>query len=176
VKEIIQILKKHFHIHKESIQQIQELETKTMKLTAENEDMYMKIKQLVNENNEFRSMMEELIKRNKDIESATNELAADLEQMKLDKKLHDNFIIANEIASLYIHYYIKPVFSRELGQSWDKFTTKLSEIEQELDTYNKKCIEQAKSPEYDDLYKYLIRYLEPLQTHIPLVKSSELEI
>jgi len=46
----------------------------------------MDLYQIQNIVNEFRSMVEELIKRNKDIESTTNELAADLEQMKLDKK------------------------------------------------------------------------------------------
>jgi hypothetical protein len=59
-----------------------EIESYLQQLATGKMDLY----QIQNIVNEFRSMVGELIKRNKDIELTTNELAADLEQMKLDKK------------------------------------------------------------------------------------------
>lgn len=139
--EIIYSLKQHILIHYSTIERVDTLEGKVDKLIDENKEM----------------------------RATTNRLIVDIEERKAREQVTDGLILSNEIANLYIEYYVKPVFYRKSGHtSWDRFTSSLAKIEQQIDCKRLESIEKDESPPYETLYKELIEYLEPLQKCISL--------
>ncbi|CAF4377714.1 unnamed protein product, partial [Adineta steineri] len=81
------------------------------------------------------------------------------QQMNSKQNITDGLLIANEIASLYIEYYVKPVFHHRLGySSWDKFCDRLAAIEAEIDDRPLDASEKGLTIPYETLYKDLVYY------------------
>ncbi|CAF1224311.1 unnamed protein product [Rotaria sordida] len=109
------------------------------------------------------------VKRLEKVEQTTNVLVKQMEDINSKQNITDGLLIANEIASLYIEYYVKPVFHRRLGHSsWDTFCDKLAAIEAEIDDRALDASEKGLTIPYETLYKDLINYLQPLQKDIGL--------
>ncbi|CAF1340871.1 unnamed protein product [Adineta steineri] len=109
------------------------------------------------------------VKRLEKVEQTTNELIEQMKDINSKQNITNGLLIANETASLYIGYYVKPVFHHRLGySSWDKFCDRLAAIEAEIDDRPLDASEKGLTIPYETLYKDLINYLQPLQKDIGL--------
>ena len=107
-------------------------------------------------------------------EAKCESLTLELQRLKTDfetmnEKLirSEALIMSNEIASLYIQYFVKPVLLRRCGNaSWDKFTNSLSTIETEMDNTRLRKVEAGEEIDDEELYKSLVTFLEPIQREI----------
>ncbi|CAF3917126.1 unnamed protein product [Rotaria sp. Silwood1] len=103
------------------------------------------------------------------LEDNTNFLYNQVSKLQEESNKEEAFILANDLSTLYEEYFVKPVFLRRFGDgSWDKFTNRLSELEQETNKNILRSIQGHSSVKYEDLYAPLIQYLEPLQKEIDL--------
>jgi len=79
----------------------------------------------------------------------------------------EGLIISNELSTIYIEYFVKPILLKHFGYtSWQNFTNELSLLEQEIDKNQHKSILAGTSIKYEELYKPLISFLEPVQDEI----------
>jgi hypothetical protein len=105
------------------------------------------------------------------LEDNTDFLYNPVSKVQEESNMEEAFILANDLSTLYEEYFVKPVFLQRFGDdSWNKFTNRLSELEQETNKNILKSIQGRSSVTYEDLYAPLIQYLEPLQkeiVHIP---------
>jgi len=109
------------------------------------------------------------IKRLQTVEVQTNQLITEIQEMKEKSNMNDGLILSNEIATLYFEIFIKPVFSRLLNKgSWDYFTNKLRNIEDELDKKQLLSLARGDVMDNEELYRPLLTFLQPLQEHIPV--------
>jgi hypothetical protein len=101
--------------------------------------------------------------------ATTKQLINAIQDLQSEKNLTDGLIISYEIANLYFEYIIKPVFHHKLRHvSWEKFTDKLSTLEQEIDCIRMDYLERGEPVNESLLYEKLTNYLEPLQKDIRL--------
>ena len=92
-----------------------------------------------------------------------------LEKLEAESQMFNSLILSNEIASLYIEYFVKPVLYQVLGNaSWDKFTNQLSDIEDTIDNDRLKAIEEGREIDDENLHRPITKFLEPLQNEIPI--------
>ncbi|CAF1593817.1 unnamed protein product [Rotaria magnacalcarata] len=107
--------------------------------------------------------------KSKQMQEKMDEMQEKMNKMQEKSNMKDALIISYEISSLYIEYFVKPVFLRLLGtSSWDQFTNKLTQIEVELDDNRLQSIEHGQSVDDEQLYTPLTKFLEPLQKEISI--------
>ncbi|CAF1360029.1 unnamed protein product [Didymodactylos carnosus] len=93
-----------------------------------------------------------------------------IDALELESKLNKSLILAADISVLYYEYYVKNVLIKYYGLStWDQFTSKLKDIEDEInDNQNKIARGEMKTMSHDQLYKNLNEFLISIQAEVPI--------
>jgi hypothetical protein len=109
----------------------------------------------------------EAVKRVEILEKKTNSLVDQVPQLHEKDIYKEGLIISNELSTIYIEYFVKPILLKHFGYtSWQNFTNELSLLEQEIDKNQHTSILAGTSIKYEELYKPLISFLQPVQDEI----------